>query len=104
MSALVNAVRGEASLVLDGIVHKFRPTFAALVAAEAEIGPLFVQVEHAAAGKIKLGDLVALLWHCLAPGAAPLTRESFAEAIVQAGLSAVPPVLKTLLTQILAGK
>ena len=102
--SVANVLRGEASLVLGGVERIFRPTFAALVAAEAEIGPLFVQVEHAAAGKIKLGDLVALLWHCLAPGAAPLTRESFAEAIVQAGLSAVTPVLKTLLTQILAGK
>ncbi len=102
--SVVNAVRGEASLVLNGVEHIFRPTFTALVAAEQEIGPLFATVEQAAAGKIKLGDLVTLLWHCLAPGAPPLTRESFAEAIVEAGLSAVTPALKTLLTQILAGK
>ena len=104
MSGLVNALRGEASLVLNGIETKFRPSFSALVAAEQEIGPLFAQVESAAAGKIKFGDIVALLWHCLAPGAPPLTRESFAEAVVEAGLSAVTPALRTLLTQILAGK
>ena len=104
MSAVANAIRGEASLVLGGIEHVFRPTFTALVAAEGEIGPLFAAVERAAGGKIKLDELVALLWHCLAPGAPPLTRETFAEAIVNAGLSAVTPVLKTLLTQILAGK
>lgn len=104
MSTIANAIRGEASLVLGDLTAVFRPTFSALVAAEAEIGPLFAAVERAAAGKIKLDELVALLWHCLAPGAAPLTRESFAEAIVEAGLSAVTPVLKALLTQILAGK
>jgi hypothetical protein len=104
MSAVVNAIRGEASIVLGDVEAVFRPTFSALVAAEAEIGPLFAAVERAAAGKINLGDMVALLWHCLAPDSPPLTRESFAEAIVNAGLSAVTPVLKTLLTQILAGK
>ncbi len=104
MRVLVNAVRGEASLILHGIETKFRPTFSALIAAEQEIGPLFSQVEAAAAGKIKFGDIVALLWHCLAPGQPPLTRESFAEAVVDAGLSAVTPALKTLLTQILAGR
>lgn len=104
MSTVANAIRGEASLVLGNVAAVFRPTFAALVAAEAEIGPLFAAVERAAAGKINLSEMVALLWHCLAPGAAPLTRESFAEAIVDAGLSAVTPALKTLLTQILAGK
>ncbi len=104
VSALANAVRGETSLVLDGLVHTLRPTFAALVAAEQEIGPLFAAVERAAAGHIKLDEIVALLWHCLAPGAPALTRQSFAEAIVDAGLSAVTPALKTLLTQILQGK
>ena len=104
MSAVANALRGEASLIVDNVKLVFRPTFTALIAAEAEIGPLFAIIEQAAASKIKLGDLVALLWHCLAPGAPPLTRESFAEAIVEAGMSAVTPALKTLLTQILAGK
>ncbi len=61
MSALVNAVRGEASLVLGDVEHKLRPTFAALVAAEQEIGPLFGAVERAASGHIKLDEIVALL-------------------------------------------
>ena len=104
MSTVANAIRGEASLVLDDVERIFRPSFSALVAAEGEIGPLFAAVERAAAGNIKLDELVALLWHCLAPDSPLPTRESFAEAIVNAGLSAVTPVLKTLLTQILAGK
>ncbi len=104
MSAVANTLRGEASLVLGGVEHVFRPTFTALIAAEAEVGPLFAAVERAAGGTIKLDELVALLWHCLAPDSPPLTRASFAEAVVEVGLSAVTPVLKALLTQILAGK
>jgi len=104
MSALVNAMRGEAALILGGIEHKLRPTFAALVAAEGEIGPLFAAVERAAAGQFKLDELVALFWHCLAPDSPPLTRETFANAVVEAGLAIVTPVLRTLLTQILQGK
>ena len=104
MSGIANVLRGEASLVLDGITHVLRPTFAALVAAEVEIGPLFAAVERAAAGNFKLDELVALFWHCLAPNSAPLTRESFANAVVDAGLAIATPVLRALLTQILQGK
>ncbi len=102
--SVANALRGEASLVLGGIEHVFRPTFAALVAAEGEIGPLFAAVERAAAGSLKLDELVALLWHTLSPESPPLTREKFADAVVEAGLAVVTPVLKTLLTQVLQGR
>ncbi len=104
MSTVANTLRGEASLVLNGVTHLLRPTFAGLVAAEGEIGPLFAAVERAAAGNFKLDELVALFWHSLAPDSPPLTRESFANAIVDAGLAIVTPVLRTLLTQILQGK
>jgi hypothetical protein len=43
-----NAVRGEASLRVGGEALVLRPSFAALVAAEAEIGSLFGLVERAA--------------------------------------------------------
>ena len=104
MSAVANAIRGEASLLLGGIEHKLRPTFSALVEAEGEIGPLFAAVERAAAGNFKLDELVALFWHCLSPDSPPLTRDSFANAVVDTGLAVVTPVLRTLLTQILQGK
>ncbi|QYE33698.1 gene transfer agent family protein [Polymorphobacter sp. PAMC 29334] len=102
--SVANVLRGEASLVLGGVERIFRPTFAALVAAEGEIGPLFAAVERAAAGHLKLDELVALLWHTLSPDSGPLTREKFADAIVEIGLAAVTPVLKTLLTQVLQGR
>ena len=64
MSRSANPARGEAMLHFgdDGIL--LRPTFAALVAAEEELGPLFALVERAASGQLKLSEMVALFWHC----------------------------------------
>ena len=104
MSAgVVNPVRGEAALDLGGERLALRPSFGALVAAEAELGSLFDLVERAADGKLSLADLVALFWHCLVDRDA-LSREALGEAIVGVGLAKVTPVLKAILQQILAGK
>ena len=81
-----------------------RPSFAALVATEEELGPLFALVERAAAGQLKLSEMVALFWHCRFEAPADLTREAFAEAVADAGLAAGTPALKTLLGQILGGQ
>lgn len=99
MSAVANPARGEARL-LDWVL---RPSFAALAAAEEELGPLFALVERAAEGQLKLAEMVALFWHCLSERTG-LSREEFAEAIAEAGLAAVTPALKVLLGQILAGR
>ncbi|MET0360729.1 MAG: GTA-gp10 family protein [Sphingobium sp.] len=97
-----NAVRGEAALEIGGERLLLRPSFAALVAAEAELGPLFDLVERAADGKLSLGELVGLFWHCLTDRER-LNREALGEAIVAAGLARVTPALKAVLRQILAG-
>ncbi|OAN64840.1 gene transfer agent family protein [Sphingomonas sp. TDK1] len=104
MSGAANPVRGEASLHLGGIPLVLRPSFEALVAAEAELGPLFALVERAAAGRLALGEMVALFWHCLKDPPEALAREHFAERIVEAGLAAVTPALKALIGQILGGR
>jgi hypothetical protein len=94
-----NIARGEA--VVAG--YKLRPSFAALVAAEEELGALFALVERAASGQLKLAEMVALFWHCL-DGDIQISRQDFAEAVAAAGLAAATPALKTLLGQILAGR
>ena len=100
--SFANPVRGEASLVIHGEAHVLRPTFAALVAAEDELGPLFALVERASAGQLRLNELVALFWRCLAsPGA--LTREDVGEAVAAQGLAAAAVPLRALLVQILQG-
>ncbi|URW77058.1 gene transfer agent family protein [Sphingomonas donggukensis] len=81
-----------------------RPSFAALVAAEGELGPLFALVERAADGRLAIGEMVALFWHCLRDPPPALDRDAFGDAVVAGGLATATPVLKTLLGQILAGR
>lgn len=99
-----NPARGEAALRVAGETLVLRPTFAALIAAEEELGPLFALVERAAAGRLGLGELVALFWHCLRERPAGLTREAFGEGVAAAGLAAATPALRVLLEQILSGR
>ncbi|MBL0914168.1 MAG: gene transfer agent family protein [Sphingopyxis sp.] len=79
MSA-ANALRGEAELRVGDTVHVLRPSFAALVAAEEELGPLFALVERAADGRLALGEMAALFWHCVRDRPSTLTRTAIGEA------------------------
>ena len=99
-----NALRGEAELAVGGQRLVLRPSFGALVAAEAELGPLFALVERAADGRLGLGELAALFWHCIKDRPEALTRETVGEAVIAHGLAAVTPVLRILLGQILQGR
>ena len=99
-----NALRGEAELRVGERVLVLRPSFAALVAAEAELGPLFALVERAADGRLALGELACLFWHCVTERPEALTREMVGEAVVVQGLAAVTPALRLLLGQILQGR
>ena len=99
-----NPARGEAVLMLGNAALMLRPTFAALAAAEEDIGPLFAMVERAASGALKLSEMVALFWYCLADRPEGMTREAFGEAVAKAGLAAATPALKMLLGQILGGR
>jgi Phage tail tube protein, GTA-gp10 len=104
MTRIANHVRGEASIAVKNAALMLRPSFAALVAAEEELGPLFAMVERAAAGQLKLSEMVALFWHCRFDAPADLTREEFSESVATTGLAAATPALKTLLGQILGGQ
>ena len=96
-----NPARGEAGLTVGGESVLLRPSFAALVAAEAELGPQFALVERAAEGRLTLAEMATLFAHC-ADGAA--SREQIGEAIAEQGLAGVTPALKLLPTQILQGR
>jgi hypothetical protein len=102
MSDLANPVRGEATILIAGRPRVLRPTFSALVAAEEELGSLFALVERAGEGRLRLEELAALFWHCLADRD-EVSREAVGEAIVTQGLAASSKPLKTLLYQILQG-
>jgi Phage tail tube protein, GTA-gp10 len=100
--APANPHRGETMLVLAGQPLVLRPSFAALVAAEEELGPLFALVERAGAGQLRLAEMVALFWHCLRERNG-LERADFAEAVLREGLAACTPALRGLIVQVLKG-
>ena len=102
--SVANPARGEATLVIGSDTLRLRPSFAALVAAEAELGPLFALVERAAAGGLMLAEMAALFWHCLDGASAGMSRADFSERLVEGGLAAVTPALRVLLGQVLAGR
>ena len=99
-----NPYRGEASLSVGGTTVVLRPSFAALVVAEGELGPLFALVERAAEGKLGLGEIVALFDHVSSGRPEVITRERIGEAVVAQGLAGVMPTLRILLGQILQGR
>ena len=99
-----NPARGEASFQVGGEPILLRPSFAALVAAEAELGPLFALVERAAEGRLGIGEMASLFFHCAAERPDGVTRERIGQAIAEGGLAKATPVLRTLLTQILQGR
>ncbi|HYG30154.1 MAG TPA: GTA-gp10 family protein [Allosphingosinicella sp.] len=104
MSAAANPARGEAALQVGGALLTLRPSFEALVAAEEELGPLFALVERAADGELKLAEIAALFWHCVAERPDGLTRERMGAAIAERGLAGISPILRLLLRQILQGR
>ncbi|WP_435418951.1 gene transfer agent family protein [Parerythrobacter aurantius] len=98
----MNSLRDEASLHISGQDRVLRPTFAALIAAEDEIGPLFALIERAGAGGLRLSEIAALFWHCLVQREG-LTRDDVGEAVASQGLAACAKPLRALLGAILKG-
>lgn len=97
-TAPANPERGEAQL--GDIV--LRPSFAALVAAESELGSLFALIERAAQGSLRLDEMVALFWHCRTCDTED--RTAFSEAVMAQGLTAALPALRHIFRQILDGR
>ena len=99
-----NPYRGEASIEVGGEALVLRPSFAALVAAEEELGSLFELVERAAEGRLRLQETAALFDHLSRGRTEAITRERIGEAIVEKGLTGIAPTLKIVLAQILQGR
>ena len=99
-----NPYRGEAGIEVAGERLLLRPSFAALVAAEEELGSLFAMVERAAEGFLKLNEIAALFDHLSRGRPQAITRAHIGEAVIEKGLARVTPTLKLVLTQILEGR
>jgi hypothetical protein len=103
MSGGANPARGEASFRIGDAAYVVRPSFAALVATEVELGPLLALVDRAAEGRLALAEMVALLWHCLHDRPANLSRDALGEALLDHGVGAALPALRMILRQMLSG-
>ena len=90
--------------MVGGETILLRPSFAALVAAEEELGPLFALVERAAEGQAAAGRDGGPVLALRGRPAGGATAERIGEAIAEQGLARVTPALKLLLTQILQGR
>jgi hypothetical protein len=90
-------------LPIAGRPFLLRPSFAALVAAEEELGSLFALVERAGDGRLRLAELATLFWHCLVDRG-ERTRDEVGEAVMERGLAGCAAPLRALLGQILRGR
>lgn len=97
-----NPLRGEAALTLGADMATIRPSFARLVAAEAELGSLLTLVERAGVGDLRVTEMIALLWHCLDHDG--WTRDGFCDAALTAGVVHLAPAVQALFRQILGGQ
>ena len=97
----VNPLRGEVALLLGGRTLRLRPTFSRVVAAEAETGSLLALLERVSAGDVRLGEVVALVWHCLEDG--ELERGALEVAVLEAGVSVCLAPYRALLLSIFKG-
>lgn len=99
-----NLVRGEVLLTLPCGDCVLRPTFAALVAAEAEVGSLLALLDRAGAGEVRLGDIGPLFWHALAEPGGFADRAAFEAALADAGLRALIPPYRRFLSAVFGGR
>lgn len=98
-----NPVRGEVALQLGDRTVCLRPSFTALVRAEAELGSLPRLVERAADGDVRVADAAALFWHCRTEDGTAEDRRDFEEAVVSAGLRPLLATYRALLAAIFSG-
>lgn len=103
MTQTANPHRGEAEIQIDGKVHKLRPSFEALVAAEQDVGSLFRLVERASEGALTLSEITDLLWHCLQVENRP-SREDVGKAVLTIGLVGATAPIRIILAQVLQGQ
>lgn len=92
---MANKMRGETLLSLGARSLLLRPSFTALLAAEAEVGSLFQVLDRAASGDVRLADIGALFWHCAVDTGCG--RSEFEADLLQVGTAALLEAYRLLL-------
>lgn len=104
-----NPLRGEVAITLDGQAFVMRPTFAAIMEIETELGGVVPLARRAAAGDFGLRDLAVVIRAGL-NGAADADDERrvdldhVGEMIIATGVANVTGPVRDLLTRILGGE
>lgn len=103
---MANALRGEQTCRLDGVVWTFRPSFAAILEIEEQLGGVVPLAQRFAGGDFSLREVAVILWATAldAPGAPRRSLEAVGAAVLRTGLVEVTGVVRDLLTQILTGE
>jgi len=78
-----------------------RPSFQALVSAEAEIGSLIALTERASDGQLAINDIVVLLRGCARGGGLDIARDDFAGAVLRGGIAQTVAPLRDILSNIM---
>lgn len=98
--SVANPERGEVALPLRARCCMVRPSFSALVAAEVELGSLFQVLERAGTGDVRLTDMGTLFWHGLVGKEQEVDRRQFEQELLDAGVAALLPAYRQLLSGI----
>lgn len=96
-----NPHRGESALTLGGNIYRLRPSFAALVRVEEELGSLIALVERAGSGALGIKDIVVLLHACAVAGGHDISRDDFAAALLKEGITASVGPLRDILAAVM---
>jgi len=103
MSDRANSLKGEVEIRLGGERFVMRPSFAAIMAIEAELGGVVPLARRAAKGDFGLKDLTVIVQEGLVARGTRLDRNEVGAMILTEGLANVAGPVRDFLTAVLSG-
>ncbi len=103
MSERANSLKGEVEITLSGERYVMRPSFAAIMAIEAELGGVVPLARRAAKGDFGLKDLTVIVREGLGAYGTRLERNEVGAMILAEGLANVAGPVRDFLTTVLSG-
>jgi len=103
VSGAPNPLRGEVAITLGGRAQVMRPTFAAIMEIEAELGGVVPLARRAAKGEFGLRDLTVVIRAGLNGAGGDETLEDVGALVLEAGVANVTAPVRDFLTNVLNG-
>lgn len=109
MSDRANSLKGEVEIRLGGERFVMRPSFAAIMAIEADLGGVVPLARRAARGDFGLRDLTVIVReglnaHARAAGVKPFDADRVGAMILAEGIANVAGPVRDFLTAVLSGR